>query len=291
MQQYNLQDLQAFVSVVETGSFNQAAERLQASTAAVSRRVSALETALGIRLLHRTTRKLHLTDAGEQYYLDVQHILDALQESEERLREGSTVLRGKLRIAAPLSFGVQKISPLLPGFLRQHPDIELDLQLEDRETDLYAQGVDLALRIGKLRDSALVATRLCAVNFVCCAAPDYLAQHGEPTHPDQLAEHHCLRYSLISRKQEWGMVSDNIPLRSTLAVNNGEVLRDAALQGSGIALLPHFIVGTPLAEGQLMPILTEFTPRPTHLYALRLSRHYTPVRVIRFIEYLRENLV
>ena len=189
MKQYNLQDLRAFTTVVESGSFNKAADRLGTSSASVSRRISALEKLLGVRLLNRTTRALHLTDSGEQYFADIQNILNALEESGDRLRNKEESIQGNLRLAAPMSFGIQTIAPLLPKFLKQYPDLHIDLQLEDKQTDLYTEGIDLALRIGELDDSSLIATRLCDIGFGFYASPDYLSEFGEPKTLSGLSDH------------------------------------------------------------------------------------------------------
>lgn len=288
MKQYTLADLYTFIAVVESGSFHQAAERMNTSTASVSRRISALEEAMDTRLLNRTTRTMRLTDAGQQYYGDVQNVLAGLQESEERLQAGNAVISGNLRIAAPMSFGIKRISPLIPEFLKRYPDIHIDLVLEDRETDLYAEGIDIALRIGELKDSSLIATRLCPIDFAYCASPDYLKKHGEPKSYDDLKNHHCLHYSLTRSKHQWGMSNDLAQLKGQLTANNGQVLCDAAVQGTGIVILPRFIVESALQRKQLKTILVDVTPPPTYLYALRLSRQFTPAKVKAMIDYLSE---
>jgi len=288
MKQYTLTDLHTFIAVIETGSFNQAAERLNTSTASVSRRISALEEAMNTRLLNRTTRTMRLTDAGQQYYGDVQNVLAGLQESEERLKAGNAVISGNLRMAAPMSFGIERISPLLPEFLKRYPNIHIDLVLEDRETDLYAEGIDIALRIGELKDSSLVATRLCPIDFVYCASPDYLKKQGEPKTFDDLKNHHCLHYSLTRSKHQWGISNELAQLKGQLTANNGKVLCDAAVQGTGVIMLPRFIVEKELKKKQLVTILNNITPEATYLYALRLSRQFTPAKVKVMIEYLNE---
>ena len=290
MKQYTLSDLRTFVAVVESGSFNQAAERLDTSAASVSRRIAALEAALGTRLINRTTRRLSLTEAGQQYHADVRDILEMVQEAEERMHAGDTETRGSLRVAAPMSFGIQAIAPLVPGFLRQYPGLQLDLQLEDRQTDLYAEGIDLALRIGKLADSGLVATRLCEVEFGYFAAPDYLQRCGEPARPEELSAHQCLHYSLVSRSNEWGIKDGSIRVGGALSTNNGEVLLEAALQGLGIVALPGFIVRRALAEKRLKAILCDYAPAPLGLYAVHPSRRFVPAKVRVLIDYLRDAL-
>ncbi len=290
MQQYNLVELHAFRTVVETKSFNGAAKQLAASTAAISRRVSALECALGVKLLHRTTRKIDLTEAGKQFYEDVQNIFCTLEEAEERVREGRETIIGNLRVAAPSSFGVHCIAPVIPGFMKRYPELKTQFHLEDRPTDLVAEGIDVAIRIGFLKDSSLVATRIGAAPRVFCASPEYLEHHGEPKKPAELAAHSCLHYSLLSKKEEWHFGADEIEISGPLSTNNGEVLKEAAIQGMGITMLPTFIVHDALRDGRLKSILPSYCPEPFGMYAVRLSRHFTPAKVRLFIEYLKERL-
>ena len=293
MQKYNLPDIQAFLTVVESGSFTRAAQQLNASTAAISRRVSALEGALGIRLLNRTTRQLRLTDAGKQYADDMQHVMMALEEAEQKAQTSSQEIRGNLRLEAQLSFGIERIEPVLPGFLKRHPKLNIDLQLEDRRTDLLSEGIDLAIRIGKLEDSTLIATRIGEISKAYCASPDYLREHGEPRHPDELRTHRLLRYNLITAGDEWGLDGDSsqgASLAWQLSANNGEALREAAIQGLGIAMLPTFIVMDALRDGRLKEIMCKYTQGLTGIYAVRPSRQFTPAKIKLLIQYLREKI-
>ena len=294
MQQYDLNELKAFVAVVETGAFNRAADQLDASAAAVSRRISALERALGAKLLNRTTRQIDLTEAGRQFYTDITSILDSLEEAEEKIQTGRETIRGNLRIAAPLSFGIARIAPILPSFMKRHPELNVHLQLEDRFTDLVSEGVDVAVRIGSLKDSTLVATRLAAIPRVFCAAPDYLAQHGEPLKPEDLSRHNCLNYSLLSTRDNWsfamGDETRDIEITGTLSTNNGDVLKEATLQGVGITMIPTFFVEDELRDGRLKAVLSDYNPDPFGLYAVRPSRHFTPARVGALIDYLKAEL-
>jgi DNA-binding transcriptional LysR family regulator len=292
MQEYDLVALKAFVAVVEAGSFNKAAEQLEASTAAVSRRVSGLEHALGVRLLNRTTRRIDLSEAGKQFYDDVLNIFHSLEEAEERIQTGRETVRGNLRVAAPLSFGIQRVAPVLPGFMKRYPELRVQLQLEDRFTDLVSDSIDVAIRIGTLKDSSLVATRIASISAVFCASPDYLSRHGEPRKPQELGGHDCLHYSLLSTREEWGFAEGqagkDIEISGSLSANNGEVLKEAAVQGLGITLLPTFIAEDALQDGRLKEILRRYRPKPFGLYAVRPSRQFTPARVRLLIEYLKE---
>ncbi|WP_455235355.1 LysR family transcriptional regulator [Thiogranum longum] len=292
MQQYDLVAHKAFVTVVEAASFNRAAEQLEASSAAVSRRVSGLESALGVKLLNRTTRQIDLTEAGRQFYEDVVNILESLEAAEEKIQTGRETIRGNLRIAAPLSFGIGRIAPVLPVFMKRHPELKVHLQLEDRFTDLVAEGIDVAVRIGSLKDSTLVATRLADIPRVFCASPGYLAVHGEPEKPQDLSRHDCLHYSLLSTREHWhyfmGDEARDIEISGPLSTNNGDVLKEAAIQGLGITMMPTFIVEDALADGRLKEILADHCPGPFGLYAVRPTRHFTPLRVRAFIKFLKE---
>lgn len=293
MQEYDLVALRSFIAVIDTGSFVRAAEQLGASTAAISRRISGLEQALGSQLINRSTRHLDLTEAGQRFYADVLNVFQLLGEAEERVRVGRESIAGLLRVAAPLSFGIQKMASVLPAFMKRHPDLKVQLLLEDRYTDLQAEGIDVAIRIGSLQDSSLVATRIGSIERLFCAAPDYLAVKGKPQAPEDLKHHCCLHYSLLSVRQEWDTVlaeTDKvIDIKGALSANNAEVLKEFAIQGMGITLLPRFVVEDALADGRLCQVLPSYSPPPLGLYCLRPSRQFTPARVRLFIEFLRES--
>ena len=293
MEQYDLVDLRSFVAVVECGSFVRAAEQLEASTAAISRRIAGLERSLGTQLISRTTRRSDITEAGRRFYADVLNVFQLLAEAEERVRVGRESVVGLLRVAAPLSFGIQQVAPVLPAFMRRHPELKVQLLLEDRYTDLQAEGIDVAIRIGSLRDSSLVATRMGTIARLFCAAPAYLAEKGEPQRPEDLQHHCCLHYSLLSMREEWGVAfgetSEMIDIRGALSANNAEVLKECAIQGMGITLLPRFVVQDALTDGRLRQVLPSYSPVPFGLFAVRPSRQFTPARLHLFIEFLRES--
>ncbi len=292
MKEYDLIALRSFVAVIETGSFYNAAVQLETSSASISRRVSSLEQSLGVRLLNRTTRHLELTTAGEQFYKDVKGILESLEQAEERLNCFQETLSGVIRLSAPLTFGVKKLAPLLPVFMAKYPHITVQLQLEDRLSDLVGEGLDLALRISALNDSSLVCTHLADLPRLFCASPAYLARNGVPASPAELAGHNCLRYSLLSARDEWGFTEGKeLPEMNTpLITDNGDVLREAAIQGMGIAMLPWFIVEDALHAGTLVPVMQDHAPSALPLSLIRPTRHYTPVRVTTFMAWLREVL-
>lgn len=294
MQQYDLQTLRSFITVVDAGSLVKAAEQLATSTASISRHLSALESSLGSQLLTRTTRRLALTDAGRQFYEDVQNVFQLLDEAEERVRCGREKISGVLRVAAPLSFGVQRIAPILPVFMRRYPDLKVQLLFEDRLTDLQTEGIDIAIRIGNLKDSSLIATRLGSIERVFCASPAYLAAHGEPQSPADFRHHNCLHYSLTTINEEWGIAfadsAEMIDIGGSLSANNAEALREAAIQGIGIVMLPMFVVQRGLQNGQLQRVLPQVALPSYHLSAVKLSRKFTPAKTRLFIDFLRDNL-
>ncbi|EDQ4520352.1 LysR family transcriptional regulator [Salmonella enterica subsp. enterica] len=292
MKEYDLISLRSFVAVVKNGSFYNAALQLDASSATISRRVTALETALGVKLINRTTRQLDLTPGGQQFYHDVLGILGAIEQAEERLNYAQETYSGIIRLGAPLSFGTQKLAPLLPAFLKKYPQITVTLQLEDRVSDLLNEGIDLSLRIGNLQDSSLVSSVITMMPRLYCASPAYLKIHGKPESPEELKWHSCLRYSLLSTCDEWELAcgGKNVDIRGPLAVNNGDVLREAAMHGMGIAMLPWYIVEEALYQGSLVPVLESYAPPPLPLSIVRPSRQFTPARITVLTQYLHEVL-
>jgi DNA-binding transcriptional LysR family regulator len=289
--------LATFVAVVEAGGFTRAAERLETTPGAVSRRVAALEERLGLRLINRTTRQFNLTEAGEHFYRDVAAILQALNDAEDRVSQLGEAPTGELRVAAPLSFGVRALAPLLPGFHARYPALHLILDLDDRIVDIVGVGADLALRIGQLTDSSLVARRIAEFERVFCASPAYLDNRGRPATPGQLREHDCLRYSNLGVREEWTLHRQDDP--ATMAVlevagpvcaNNGDLLRHAAIAGMGICSLPRFIVAEDLAAGRLEAVLGDWSAPSLVLSAVWPSRRYLPAKVRVFVDYLVEHL-
>ncbi|HJV76085.1 MAG TPA: LysR family transcriptional regulator [Noviherbaspirillum sp.] len=294
MEQYDLITLRSFVAVVESGSFVRAAEQLDASTAAISRRIAALEHALGSQLINRTTRRIDITEAGRRFYEDVVNVMQLLGEAEERVRIGREAATGLMRVATSVSFGIEQIAPMLPEFMQRHPELKVQLLLEDRYTDLHAEAIDLAIRIGSaLPDSSLVATRIGSIALVFCAAPGYLDKNGEPNTPEQLKQHHCLHYSLLSMRDEWGFLFEDAAeaaeIKSSFSANNAEAMKACAIGGMGIVLLPRFVVEDALGDGRLRQIMTAHSPPPSGLFAVRPSRRYVPARVRLFIDFLRES--
>jgi DNA-binding transcriptional LysR family regulator len=285
--------MSAFARVAETRSFSEAARHLQTSKSVVSRQIMALEADLGARLFHRTTRSLTLTEAGQGYYERVSRILADVDEANLSVSRLQTAPRGRLRVNAPMSFGVRHLAPAIPDFLARHPEVELDVSMNDRFVDLVDEGFDVAVRIGRLTDSGLVARKLAPLRRIVCASPAYLATRGVPQTPGDLAGHDCLSYSNMAVSDEWSFVgSDGKPMavavRGRLRVNNGDTLRIAALKGLGLVTQPTFIVGADLQAGTLVGVLTEYVAQDGAVYAVYPhARHLSP-KVRAFVDFLAE---
>jgi DNA-binding transcriptional LysR family regulator len=285
--------IEAFVRVAESGSFSKAAERLRSSKSAVSRQVSALEAELGARLLHRTTRALTLTEAGRSYFAQAARILADLAEANASVGQLQAAPRGRLRVSAPMSFGFLHLAPAVPAFLDRYPDVELDMIMSDRFVDLVDEGFDMAVRIGKLTDSSLVARKLAPNRRTVCAAPAYLQKRGIPTSPDDLKAHECLCYSNLGMAQEWRFVRPDgrpwpVEVSGRLHANNGDALRAAALRGFGLAVLPSFLVGHDFQSGALVSVLEDVLPQDSAVHAVYPhARHLSP-KVRAFVDFLAE---
>lgn len=285
--------LEAFAKVAETQSFSEAARRLRSSKSAVSRHVAALEAELGARLLHRTTRSLTLTEAGRGYYDRAARILADLAEANASVSELQAAPRGRLRVNAPMSFGFLHLAAALGDFLTRYPEIELDVTLTDRFVDLIDEGVDVAVRIGSLTDSSLVARRLAVIRRVLCASPDYLERRGVPATPDDLKAHDCLSNTNVAISREWRFVHPDgrqwpVEVQGRMSANNGDMLRVAALRGHGFVHLPTFIVGDDLKAGTLISVLEPYVAQDLTLNAVYpTARHLSP-KVRAFVDFLSQ---
>jgi DNA-binding transcriptional LysR family regulator len=285
--------LTAFAAVVETKSFSAAAQRLRIAKSAVSRQVGELETALGVRLLNRTTRSLSLTEVGRAYHGRVERILADLAEADRAASDARAAPRGRLKVSAPMSFGFLHLAPALSDFLELHAEVSLDLVLNDRFVDLVEEGFDVAVRIATLADASLIARRLAPARRAICASPHYLETRGAPETPDDLAAHSCLFNSNIAPARDWRFVhADGSPwpvnVKGRLSVNNGDATRAAALGGLGLASLPTFIVGADLQAGRLIAVLDGYVPQDLSISALYPhSRHLSPT-VRAFVDFLAE---
>ncbi|OWY39135.1 LysR family transcriptional regulator [Xenophilus sp. AP218F] len=286
-------EIRAFVCVAEQGSFAAAAERLQLSRAMVTKLVAALENRLGARLMHRTTRRLSLTEAGEMYLSQAGGLLAELDELDARLSQGASSPAGRLRVAAPVSFGMRYLGRIVAGFHQRHPQIEVELSLNDRRVDLVEEGFDVAVRVSNLSDSTLVARRLARIHDLLAASPDYLARHGEPRRPEDLAQHQCLSYALTSQPNLWDYTAPDgsqgkVKVKGPLKANNGDVLTDAAANGMGIVLQPRFLLEEGLRDGRLVAVLPDYNWHSLDVSALYPARRHVPGKVRVFVEYLSE---
>lgn len=283
--------MDAFVRVVEAGSITEAANRLDVAKSAVSRRLKELETHLGVELFHRTTRRMTLTETGRAYYHQCVRILDDVLEAELATSQAHGRLQGSLKVALPLSFGLMHLGPAINDFLKLHPEVEFDLDFNDRQVDVIDEGFDLAIRIAKLPDSSLIARRLTTMNRVVCASPEYLNQAGTPTSPDELTEHRCMIYSLIRDSHYWEFIEPNgntlkIKLQPFIKSSNGEYLRDAAVSGLGIILIPTFIAYQEIERGNLVTLLTDYSYPSIDAYALYPPTRHLSQRVRAFVDFL-----
>ncbi|MGL4579188.1 MAG: LysR substrate-binding domain-containing protein [Shewanella xiamenensis] len=286
--------LPIFVTVVECGSFSAAGQKLGLSKSAISKRITQLEQHLGIQLLQRTTRSLSLTDAGARYFEYIRPAVQLTQEGLDAISELQQTPRGNLRISVPMVFGRRYIAPLIAEFLRRYPDIQLQMQMDDKTTDLIAGGFDLAIRIGELPDSSLIARKIAPCLSVICASPAYLAQHGLPMTPSALTQHNCLFYSYFQDGVEWSFHGPDgvqrVQPKGNYQVNNSDAIQQACLDGLGIANLPRFIVEPDLQAGHLQALLTDY-PLPEHgIYAVYPQRKYLPTKVTVLIKFLMEKL-
>lgn len=281
-----------FIAVIKYKGFSAAAEHLGLTKSAVSKRISQLEAQLGAKLLHRTTRKLSLTEAGEQYYVHALKALTAAQDAQDCVTQLQGEPQGKLRIHAPMSFGHLHVSPLIPEFISRYPKISVDLVLDDKAVDLVAQGVDVAIRSGHLPDSNLVARKLAPGNSMVCASPEYIAKHGQPSHPSQLTEHNCLLFSYSNNANQWHFSQDKehcqIEVNGNYQANNSEALRQALLKGFGVARLPTFIAGKDIKAGKLVNLFPTYTMPHKDIYALYIARQYLPKKVRVFLDFAIE---
>lgn len=284
-------EIRAFVTVAEQGSFAAAADRLDLSRAMVTKLVSALEARLGVRLMHRTTRRLSLTEAGETYLAQGGALLAELEDLDALLSQGASKASGRLRVTAPVSFGMRFLGRAIAGFQRQYPQVEVELSLNDRRVDLVDEGFDLAIRVSNLTDSSLIARPLAKVRDRWCASPDYLLRHGVPQHPDELAQHDCLLYTLVNQPNLWEYQAPDgstgrVRVKGSLRANNGDILTDAAIQGMGITRQPEFLLQQALEAGQLQTILDNFRLLCLDVSAVYPVRRHVPGKVRVFVDFL-----
>jgi DNA-binding transcriptional LysR family regulator len=287
------EEIQAFVQIVNRGTITAAAEHLQLAKSAVSRRLSELEEQLGVELFHRSTRKLSLTDSGRAFYERCEQILDDLTEAENAVSELHQEIGGTIKVAAPLSFGVMHLGPAMIAFAQQQPAIRFEIDFNDREVDLIREGFDVGIRIAELKDSSLIARRLADISLVTCASPAYLREYGEPQTPAELQDHACMTYSYLDNPGQWHFVDADgkkrvVKVNNVMQTNNGGFLRDAAVAGLGVIRQPTFTAYEPIARGDLVPILTDYTSALLHAYAIYPPTRHLSQRVRQFVDFLAE---
>jgi DNA-binding transcriptional LysR family regulator len=291
----DLEGLAIFAKVVETRSFAAAAEELNVSKATVSKAVSRVEKRLRTRLFNRTSRRLALTDAGRQLAGRAAHILAEGEAAEDDALSRSVAVRGLVRLAAPMSFGVLHVAPLLPAFLEKYPEVSIDLHLSDAMVDMIDDGFDAAVRIAALPDSSLVARRLCGMPVYLVGAPAYLEAQGRPRHPLSLAEHRCIGYGHTNAPETWRFTHKNgksatVRPSGPLHVNNGEAMMPALIAGTGVGVLPEFIARDALADGRLERVLPEWSLPSTSVHWVTPPGGQRPRRVEVLGEFLAASL-
>lgn len=273
------EELEAYVAVVDHKGFGNAADKLGIAKSMVSRRVSELENRLGVQLLQRTTRRQSVTDAGREFYQRATQLISDMRDAEQSVAHGQKAISGRIRLALPLGFGVSQLAQPVSEFLARHPEIVIEVDLNDRRQDLIEENIDLAIRVGELEDSTLIARKLATVHFAVCASPQYLRLHGEPQHPEELVQHEVLVYSNISVGRQWFYQRNGKPfsprMKYRLSANNGEFLAAVASCGQAIVTGPVALLQCHIDSGALIPVLAEF-PRPeVGMYAV-----YPPGRQI-----------
>jgi DNA-binding transcriptional LysR family regulator len=285
-------EMKVFSSVVEAGSFTGATHALDMSKAAVSRYVAELEERLGVRLLHRTTRKLSPTTEGEIFFARCRELLGNLDEAEAEITSRSGEASGLLKVNVPVTFGLMHLAPLWPAFLARHPKLGLDIILSDRVVDLVEDGFDLAVRIGQLPSSTLISRKLASTRMVLCASPDYLKRRGEPAQPGELLQHDVVSYSLFSSGENWGFSGPegevSVKVAPRVRTNSGDTCRAFALEHQGIILQPTFIVGADLAQGLLREIMPDYRSIELGVFAVYASRKFVSPKVRLLIDFLVE---
>jgi DNA-binding transcriptional LysR family regulator len=286
-------EMEVFVRVVQEGAFAAAARSLDLTPSAVSKLIARLEARLGVRLLVRTTRALRLTEEGEAYHRAALHILRQLDEADQQIATGA--VRGRLRVNASIPFGTMFVAPMIPAFLERNPDLIVDLSFTDDVVDLLAQRTDVAIRMGTLAESALIARKLGESRRVVCAAPNYLARKGTPETPEDLRDHECLTFNFRRSNSGWTFRWNGRdiqhPVSGNLQVNNGETMRQMTLAGAGIARLGMFHVAADIAAGTLVPLLEAYNPGDLEMvHAVYVGGGQVPRRVRVFIDEMTKTL-
>ena len=287
------QAITAFVRVVETGSFARAADRLDVSVSAISRQVADLEAHLDARLLHRTTRRLSLTESGRAFHERCLQLLADLDEAEQSANAGTAKPRGTLRLTCSVTFGARHLATAIADYYVRYPQLRFDIELSDRASDLVDEGFDVAVRIGAIGSTNLVGRKVGETRLLCVAAPSYLARHGEPRRPEDLANHLCLTYEYSANRYVWPFCDAqgrerNVRIAGPIHANHGRFLEALAVAGVGIAYEPDFIVGPDVRTGLVVPVLRKFLAPPSSIYVVYPSRRHLSAKVRTFADFLSE---
>jgi DNA-binding transcriptional LysR family regulator len=284
-----LEAMSVFAAVAEAQGFSAASRRLGMPLATVSRKVSELEESLGVQLLARSTRRVSLTDTGRQYFEACRRILDDVAEAERAASGEYRSPRGELIITTPIVFGRPHIVPVVTEFLKAYEQVDVQMMLVDRVVDLLDEHIDLALRIGELPDSSLIAVRIGSIGRVVCASPAYLAAHGVPTHPRELAEHHAITFAGLSSPKEWSFriagATTRFPVRSRLTVTTAEAALDAAIAGAGLTRVLNYQAAAAVRDGRLVLVLQDFEPEPNPISLVYPSGRLVPLKLRAFLDF------
>ena len=279
-----------FVCVAETKSFTLAAERLGISVVKVSRKVSALEASLSVKLLHRTTRKVSLTDAGKLYYQNCKPLVEGLEQAELAVTHMQQQAKGLIRVTAPTTYGERFIGPMINDFLLLHPQLDIELIFTNRQLDLIEQNIDVAVRLGKLNDSSMIAKRLASRQLYVCASPRYIEKHGEPYTLSELNQHQCLAGTLSYWRFKEDGKSRTMQINGRMNCNSGQVLYDSALKGVGLVQLPDYYVHHALEQGKLVEVLSRYRESKEGIWALYPHNRQLSYKVKLLIEFLEGRL-
>jgi len=287
----NLTGMMVFAQVVQSGSFSKAADNLGMSKSSVSKKVTFLEDRLGVRLLNRTTRKLSLTEVGQVFYERCERIMSEAEEAELAITRLQDEPRGHLKLSASVSFGVRHLGKPLAAFMEKYSDLTVDVQLNDRFVDIVDEGFDMAIRIGRLPDSSLIAKKIGSTRMFACAAPEYWEKNGKPSHPRDLEHHNCMIYTLARDAVAWPYQENgelqSIKLDGSIKANNGDIIRDLAVAGAGVTVAPAFILGQDVATGRLETALEEFEREPINIYAVYPHNRHLSAKVRLLVDFLK----
>ena len=282
--------MKMFVAVVDGGSFAAAADKLDISRAMASKQIQKLEEHLGTRLLNRTTRRLSLTETGREFHERSKQIMGDVDEAEQIAGQMTRRPQGVLRVTIPLSYGQHRLAAIIGDYTQAYPQVQLDISLSDRKVDLIEDGFDLAIRIGAMPQSDLIARKIGGVRSIVCAAPAYVARHGAPHTPADLSRHACLGYTLTGTGADWRLEGPDgpviVPISGPIRADNGDILRLAAIKGAGILLQPHFIVGADIEAGRLVRVLADWQSAELGIHAVYPSRRHLSAKVRTFVDFL-----